>query len=81
MLWLFYEEMKRLFYAMRQIEPEDVDDAGFEAFMRAADKLSNVFYGFELRAEAKRERRTQISNLTAKHLENLCESQMRTSID
>ncbi len=28
----FYEEMKRLFYAMRQIEPEDVDDAGLEAF-------------------------------------------------
>jgi len=45
----FYEEMKRFFYAMRQIEPEDVDDAGLEAFMRAADELSNVLYGFELR--------------------------------
>jgi hypothetical protein len=45
----FYEEMKRLFYAMRQIEPEDVDDAGLEAFMRASDELSNVLYGFELK--------------------------------
>ncbi len=44
----FYEEMKRLFYAMRQIEPEDVDDVGLEAFMRASDELSNVLHGFEL---------------------------------
>lgn len=51
----FYEEMKRLFYAMRQIEPEDVDDAGLEAFMRASDELSNVLYGFEL----KRRQRTK----------------------
>ena len=45
----FYEEMKRLFYAMRQIEPEDLDDAGLEAFMRASDVLSNVLYGFEMK--------------------------------
>jgi len=45
----FYEEMKRLFYAMRQIEPEDVDDVGLEAFMRASDELSNVLHGFELK--------------------------------
>ncbi len=45
----FYEEMKRLFYAMRQIKPEDVDDVGLEAFMRASDELSNVLYGFELK--------------------------------
>ena len=51
----FYEEMKRLFYAMWQIEPEDVDDAGLEAFMRAADELSNTLSGFEL----KRRQRTK----------------------
>lgn len=51
----FYEEMKRLFYAMRQIKPEDVDDVGLEAFMRASDELSNVLYGFEL----KRRQRTK----------------------
>jgi hypothetical protein len=27
---LFYEEMKRLFYAMREIEPEDVDDESLD---------------------------------------------------
>ena len=58
----FYEEMKRLFYAMRQIEPEDVDDAGLQAFMRASDELSNVLYGFELkrRQREKSVRRFQI---------------------
>jgi hypothetical protein len=45
----FYEEMKRLYYAMREIEPEDVDDVGLEAFMRASDELSNVLYSFELK--------------------------------
>jgi len=40
---------------MRQIEPEDVDDIGLEAFMRASDELSNVLYGFEL----KRRQRTK----------------------
>jgi len=45
----FYEEMKRLFYAMRDVEPEDIDDAGLEAFMQAADELSNVLYGFEVK--------------------------------
>jgi len=58
----FYEEMKRLFYAMRQIEPEDVDDVGLEAFMRASDELSNVLHGFELkrRQRGKGARKLQI---------------------
>src|SRR5918912_1533168 len=38
---LFYEEMKRLFYAMREIEPEDLDDESLEQFIAAADQLSN----------------------------------------
>lgn len=46
---IFYEEMKRLFYAMREIEPEDVDDPLLERFMTAADELSNVIYAMELR--------------------------------
>lgn len=46
---IFYEEMKRLFYAMREIEPEDVDDATLEKFMTAADELSNVIYSIELK--------------------------------
>jgi hypothetical protein len=44
---LFYEEMKRLFYAMREIEPEDVDDESLDQFMSAADQLSNAIYKIE----------------------------------
>lgn len=46
---LFYEEMKRLFYAMREIEPEDVDDESLDEFMGAADQLSNAIYKIELK--------------------------------
>lgn len=46
---LFYEEMKRFFYAMREIEPEDVDDESLDEFMAAADQLSNAIYKIELR--------------------------------
>jgi hypothetical protein len=45
----FYEEMKRLFYAMREIEPEDIDDELLERFMAAADELSNVLYAFQMK--------------------------------
>jgi len=48
---LFYEEMKRLFYAMREIEPEDVDDDSLEEFMAAADQLSNAIYAIELKKQ------------------------------
>ena len=50
---LFYEEMKRLFYAMREIEPEDLDDESLEQFIAAADQLSNALY----RIESKRRQR------------------------
>jgi hypothetical protein len=45
----FYEEMKRLFYAMREIRPEDVDDESLDQFMAAADQLSNAIYSIEIR--------------------------------
>lgn len=45
----FYEEMKRLFYAMREIRPEDVDDESLDQFMAAADQLSNAIYTIELK--------------------------------
>ena len=46
---LFYEEMKRFFYAMREIEPEDIDDESLDEFMAAADQLSNAIYRIELK--------------------------------
>jgi hypothetical protein len=45
----FYEEMKRLFYAMREIQPEDIDDESLDQFMTAADQLSNAIYAIELK--------------------------------
>jgi hypothetical protein len=41
--------MKRFFYAMREIEPEDVDDESLDEFMTAADQLSNAIYKIELK--------------------------------
>ncbi len=52
----FYEEMKRLFYAMREVNPEDLDDEVIERFMAVADEMSNVLYSIDLkrrRREAK----------------------------
>ena len=57
---LFYEEMKRLFYAMREIEPEDVDDESLDKFMAAADQLSNAIYSIELK---KRQREKKVLKL------------------
>ena len=43
----FYEEMKRLFFAMKEIQPEDVDDESLDQFMSAADQLSNTIYAIQ----------------------------------
>lgn len=53
---LFYEEMKRLFYAMREIEPEDVDDDSLEEFMKAAGGLSNAIYAIELKRQKRQQK-------------------------
>jgi hypothetical protein len=53
---LFWEEMKRLFFAMREVEPEDLDDEILEQFLSAADGLSNVLHRLE-RRRAERHRR------------------------
>ncbi len=46
---IFDEQMKRLFFAMRKIELEDIDDAMLERFMTASAEDSNVFYAIELK--------------------------------
>jgi hypothetical protein len=46
---LFWEEMKRLFYAMREVEPEDLDEQTMDDFLRATDEVSNVLYRIEKR--------------------------------
>lgn len=46
---LFWEEMKRLFFAMREIEPDDLDEQILSDFMAAMDEVSKVLYRIELR--------------------------------
>lgn len=46
---MFWEEMKRLFFAMREVEPEDLDEEIMEDFLRAMDGVSNVLHRLEKR--------------------------------
>ncbi|HEV2706170.1 MAG TPA: hypothetical protein VGV59_09615 [Pyrinomonadaceae bacterium] len=55
---MFWEEMKRLFFAMREIEPQDLDEKILNDFMVAMDNVSNVLYRIELRRR-KREQQQQ----------------------
>jgi hypothetical protein len=46
---MFWEEMRRLFFAMKEIEPEDLDEEMMNDFLQAMDGVSNVLYRIELR--------------------------------
>lgn len=51
---LFWEEMKRIFFSMREVEAEDLDDESLTDLMSAVDELSNVLARIErLRARRK----------------------------
>jgi len=39
---MFWEEMKRLFFAMREIEPDALDEVTMNDFLLAIDGVSNV---------------------------------------
>jgi len=54
---LFWEEMKRLFYAMREIEPEDLDEETMDDFLAAIDGVSNVLFRVERRRRERHKRR------------------------
>jgi hypothetical protein len=56
----FYEEMKRLFYAMREIRPEDIDDESLDQFMAAADQLSNAIHVIELRRRRQQQKPSKL---------------------
>jgi hypothetical protein len=43
----FWEEMKRIFFAMREIEPEDLNEEVMSQLMDAVDELSNALYRIE----------------------------------
>jgi hypothetical protein len=50
---LFWEEMKRIFFAMREVQLEDLDEEMMEEFMTAMDGVSNVLYRIEKRRRAR----------------------------
>jgi hypothetical protein len=48
---MFWEEMKRLFYAMKEMEPEDLDEETMNDFLAAMDSVSNVIFRIERRRQ------------------------------
>jgi hypothetical protein len=48
---MFWEEMKRLFYAMKEIEPEDLDEETMDDFLAAMDGVSNVIVRIQRRRQ------------------------------
>lgn len=51
---MFWEEMKRLFFAMREIEPEDLDEELMDDFLTSMDRVSNVLYRIEKRRQERK---------------------------
>jgi len=49
---MFWEEMKRLFFAMREVEPEDLDDETMDDFLKAVDQVSNIIQRIEKKKRA-----------------------------
>jgi hypothetical protein len=55
---VFWEEMKRIFFAMREIEPEDLNEDVMSQLMDAVDELSNALNRIE-QIRAKRLRKSE----------------------
>lgn len=55
---MFWEEMKRIFFAMREIELEDLDEETMGEFVGAVDHVSNVLN----KIERKRRERERVKN-------------------
>jgi hypothetical protein len=53
---LFWEEMKRIFYALREVQLEDLDEQTMDEFMAAMDGVSNVLHRIEKRRQARAQR-------------------------
>lgn len=58
---LFWEEMKRIFYAMREVRLEDLDEETMEEFMEAMDHVSKVLFRIEKR---RRDRERPLNRLS-----------------
>jgi hypothetical protein len=53
---LFYEQMKDFFFALREIRPEEIDDATIDLMTRRADELMEVVHSIHLRRKQKAEK-------------------------
>jgi hypothetical protein len=60
---LFWEQMKDIFFAMREVKPDDLDDEILEEFTAAMDQTSAVLYKIKRK---KIEREQQINKATQK---------------
>jgi len=60
---LFFEEMKRIFFAMREIQPEDLDQEVMDDFLQGIDQVSNVLYRIEKRRQKREKPDTSASIL------------------
>lgn len=58
---MFWEEMKRIFFAMREVEPEDLDDETMDDFLQAMDHVSNVLHRIEKRRQARYPQREKVT--------------------
>lgn len=59
---LFWEEMKRIFYAMREIQIDDLDETTMDEFMRAMDQVSNVLFRIEKRRREREQQKKRVSS-------------------
>lgn len=63
---LFYEELRRIGRALREVETEDLDEATLEQIIPAIDQLSAVLLGIEQR-RTKRRQQAEAALLRASH--------------
>lgn len=52
---LFYEQMKEFFFAMRDIQPEEIDDPTLEEILAASDQLMGVLHKIRLKRKQQSE--------------------------
>lgn len=50
---LFYEQMKDFFFALRDIHPDDLDDATLDLLVRRADELMEVIHSIQRKRKQK----------------------------
>lgn len=51
---LFYEQMKDFFFALRDIQPDELDEATLDLLLRQADELMNIIFSVQRKRKQKR---------------------------